>query len=183
MNSNLTASEPTPPRETVTLGGGCFWCVEAAYQQLKGVISVTSGYAGGKGGKPTYEEVCSGRTGHAEVVQIVFDPTVISLRDIVDFFWEAHNPTTRNRQGADVGSQYRSILLYASEEQKSIALASMQDAQKHFDQPIVTEIAPLGTFYQAEQYHQDYYSRNSSAPYCRAVITPKLQKLKKFFKE
>ncbi len=182
MNSNLPANNSTL-RETATLGGGCFWCMEAAYQQLKGVISVTSGYAGGTTANPTYEEVCSGRTGHAEVVQVVFDPTAISYRDIIDFFWEAHNPTTRNRQGADVGSQYRSIILYANPEQKSIAEASLREAQKRFDQPIVTEIVPLAAFYQAEKYHQDYYNRNASSPYCRAVITPKLQKLKKYFQE
>lgn len=163
--------------ESVVLGGGCFWCVEALYETLDGVISVESGYSGGSVPNPTYQEVCSGSTGHAEVVRIQFDPARISLDDILDFFLEVHDPTTLNRQGADVGTQYRSIILCASEEQKTAALQSLKRAQANYKNPIVTEIARLETFYSAEKYHQDYYQNNKNAPYCRFVITPKLKKL------
>ncbi len=164
--------------ETATLGGGCFWCVEAVYERFEGVIAVRSGYAGGDTPDPTYKEVCSGETGHAEVIQIDFDPAVSSYRDIIDLFWEAHDPTTLNRQGADVGTQYRSIILYHNDEQKRIAEESKRDAQERIGQPIVTEIVPLEKFYLAEDYHQNYYDSNRQAPYCTYVITPKLEKLR-----
>jgi peptide-methionine (S)-S-oxide reductase len=146
---------------------------------LPGVKSVTSGYAGGTIENPTYKEVCSGRTGHAEVIQIEFDPKVVSYEKILSAFWEAHDPTTLNRQGADSGTQYRSIILYNSEAQKAVAEKSKTDAQKHFSKPIVTEIVPLKHFYKAEGYHQDYYHSNPDQPYCRAVIQPKVEKFEK----
>jgi peptide-methionine (S)-S-oxide reductase len=171
--------------ETATLGGGCFWCVEAVYQELKGVQGVVSGYAGGAVGNPTYEQVCSGATGHAEVVQISYDPEVISFEDVLYVFWRTHDPTTPNRQGADVGTQYRSIVLYHDDAQRAIAERSMRetDALDLWPNPIVTEIAPLGTFYPAEGYHQDYFRSNPSQPYCMMVIDPKLRKFRKAFQE
>ncbi|MEM3078446.1 MAG: peptide-methionine (S)-S-oxide reductase MsrA [Nitrososphaerales archaeon] len=164
--------------ERATLGAGCFWCIEAVFQRIKGVKSVISGYSGGKVENPTYEEVCSGKTGHAEVVQITFDPKVISYGEILDIFWKVHDPTSLNRQGQDEGTQYRSIILYHDEEQKRIAEKSKAEVSKNFDKPIVTEIRPLTEFYKAEDYHQDYYNRNRNAPYCRLVIHSKLKKLK-----
>jgi peptide-methionine (S)-S-oxide reductase len=164
--------------EVATLGGGCFWCIEAVYNRIDGVEEVVSGYAGGRKADPTYEEVCSGTTGHAEVVQIHFDPKVISYEEILDLFWKAHDPTTLDRQGADVGSQYRSIILYGSEEQRMAAERSKAKAAEGFAEPIVTEIGPLTHFYRAEAYHQDYYRNNPSAGYCSIVIRPKLQKLR-----
>jgi peptide-methionine (S)-S-oxide reductase len=163
--------------EVATLGGGCFWCVEAVYERIDGVQSVVSGYAGGKNANPTYEEICTGTTGHAEVVQVQFNPEVISYEDILDLFWKAHDPTTLNRQGADVGTQYRSIILYDSEAQAQAAERSKAKAAAYFDDPIVTEIVSLGAFYEAEKYHQDYYDNNPYAGYCTFVIRPKLQKL------
>ncbi len=164
--------------ERATLGAGCFWCIEAIFQRIKGVKSVISGYSGGNVENPTYEEVCSGKTGHAEVVQITFDPKVISYGEILDIFWKVHDPTSLNRQGQDEGTQYRSIILYHDEEQKRIAEKSKAEVSKNFDKPIVTEIRPLTEFYKAEDYHQDYYNRNRNAPYCRLVINSKLKKLK-----
>lgn len=171
--------------ETATLGGGCFWCVEAIYLDVKGVESVVSGYAGGAIANPTYEQVCSGRTGHAEVVQVNFDPEVISYEDILYIFWRTHDPTTLNRQGADVGTQYRSVIFYHDEVQKEIAERSKQetDASGLWPNPIVTEIAPLTDFYKAEEYHQDYYRLNPNQPYCRMVIDPKVQKFRRSFQE
>jgi peptide-methionine (S)-S-oxide reductase len=163
--------------ELATFGGGCFWCVEAVFERLDGVQSVVAGYAGGPIPNPTYKQVCSGTTGHAEVAQISFDPTKISYRQLVDIFWDAHDPTTLNRQGADAGTQYRSVIFYHNEEQKQTAEQSKQEAQKNFTQPIVTEIQPLTKFYSAENYHQDYYRNNPQAPYCQFVIKPKLKKL------
>jgi len=163
--------------ELATFGGGCFWCVEAVFERLDGVQSVVAGYAGGTILNPTYKQVCSGTTGHAEVAQISFDPAKISYRQLVDIFWESHDPTTVNRQGADVGTQYRSVIFYHSEEQKKTVEISKQEAQKNFSQPIVTEIQPLTKFYPAENYHQDYYRNNPNAPYCQFVIKPKLKKL------
>ena len=165
--------------ETATIGGGCFWCVEAVYEGLEGVESVVSGYAGGTKADPTYDDVCGGNTGHAEVVQIVYDPAVISYAEILERFWVAHDPTTLNRQGADVGTQYRSIILYASEDQRAAAERSVKEAQKEFSSRIVTELKPLTRFYPAEEYHQDYYAKNPNAGYCAFVIRPKLDKLKK----
>jgi peptide-methionine (S)-S-oxide reductase len=162
-----------------TLGGGCFWCVEAVYQTVPGILSVTSGYAGGDAPNPTYEQVCTGRTGHAEVVQIEFDPNKISYEQIIDLFWKAHDPTTLNRQGPDTGTQYRSIILYENEAQKVAADKSKSAAQAQFKDPIVTEIVPLQAFYPAEQYHQDFYDHNPNYPYSRAIIRPKLEKFQK----
>jgi peptide-methionine (S)-S-oxide reductase len=150
MNAEETGSR-------ATVGGGCFWCVEAVYQTVPGILRVTSGYAGGNVANPTYEQVCTGRTGHAEVVQVEFDPAKISYRQVIDLFWQAHDPTTPNRQGADVGPQYRSIILYENEAEKTAAESSKLEAQAHFKDPIVTEIVPLKTFYPAEKYHQDFY--------------------------
>ncbi len=165
--------------EIATLGAGCFWCIEAAYGQLDGVVSATSGYMGGSVENPTYEEVCNGTTGHAEVVQVVFDPKKISYEKVVSWFWDLHDPTTLNRQGNDVGDQYRSAIYYHSDEQKKIAEASKAAAAANFEDPIVTEITAASVFYPAENYHQNYYNENKSKnPYCRFVIEPKLKKLK-----
>ncbi len=164
-------------RQSIVLGGGCFWCIEALYRRLSGVIEVRSGYAGGHVENPTYKEVCTGSTGHAEVVEVTFDGDVISPEEILAFFWKAHDPTTPNRQGADVGTQYRSIILYADEKQKRVAEASLKRAQAAISDPIVTEIEPLGALYPAEDYHNDYYERNPGQGYCRVVIEPKIAKL------
>ena len=165
--------------EVATLGAGCFWCVEAVYKQLDGVASVTSGYMGGQVDNPTYEQICTGTTGHAEVVQVVFDPAKISFEKVLAWFWQLHDPTTLNRQGADVGTQYRSAIFVHSDSQKQVAEASKKAAQEDFTDPIVTEITPATTFYPAEIYHQDYYFQNKSKNgYCRVVIEPKLKKLK-----
>lgn len=177
---NTPDSKPnTNATELATYGGGCFWCVEAIFQRLEGVKSVASGYAGGKRDNPTYEEVCTGTTGHAEVIQIEFDPSKISYEDLLDVFWQAHDPTTPNRQGADVGTQYRSIILYHSDRQKAAAEKARKAAAAQFKNPIVTEIVPLTKFYKAERYHQNYFNNNPSAPYCSYVIRPKLDKLLK----
>ena len=165
-------------QEKATLGAGCFWCVEAVFERLPGVQSVVAGYAGGTKRNPTYDEVCSGTTGHAEVAQVTFDPSVISFDKILEVYWKAHDPTTMNRQGADVGTQYRSVIFYDGEKQKAAAERSKKEAQKLFDDPIVTEVQPLKEFYEAENYHQDYYKNNRNAPYCTFVIRPKLKKLK-----
>ena len=169
--------------EKATLGGGCFWCLEAIFENLKGVEDVVSGYAGGHVDHPTYEAVCSGTTGHAEVVQITYDPTVISFKDILEIFFKIHNPTTLNRQGADVGTQYRSVIFYHDEEQKEIAEMSKKEAQKRFSSPIVTEISPLTTFWKAEDYHQDYFRKNPNQGYCQVVIAPKVNKFLNEYKE
>ncbi|MBN1673739.1 MAG: peptide-methionine (S)-S-oxide reductase MsrA [Kiritimatiellae bacterium] len=170
--------------ETATFGAGCFWCVEAVFEQVPGVRSVVSGYTGGHVPSPTYKQVCSGRTGHAEAVQIEFDPAVVSYGELLAIFWRVHDPTALNRQGADIGTQYRSAIFYHSEAQRGAAEASRAAAEKEglYAAPIVTEIVPASDFYKAEGYHQDYYENNSSAPYCRVVITPKLRKLKKLLK-
>lgn len=173
----MEAKESENKSDSIILGGGCFWCVEALYERIDGVTDVESGYSAGEDPNPTYEEICSGQTGHAEVVKITFDPAVVSLETLLDFFWEAHDPTTLNRQGADVGTQYRSIILHKSEEQASAAKASLKRAQARFKNPIVTEIEKLDTFFPAEKYHQDYFENNPNAPYCRFVIAPKLKKL------
>jgi len=165
--------------ELATVGGGCFWCTEAMYQTVPGVLKVTSGYAGGSVPDPTYEQVCSGTTGHAEVIQIAFDPAKVSYKKIIDLFWKAHDPTTLNRQGNDVGTQYRSIILYSDEAQKKIAEQSKSLAQKDFKEKIVTEIVPLSAFYPAEAHHQDFYKDNPGYPYNEIVIRPKLEKFKK----
>ncbi|SDL73088.1 peptide-methionine (S)-S-oxide reductase MsrA [Kriegella aquimaris] len=166
--------------EIATLGGGCFWCIEAVFQEVKGVEKIVSGYTGGSApGKPTYREVCSGLTGHAEVVQVTFDPEVISYHDLLVIFMTSHDPTTLNRQGADAGTQYRSVIYYHDENQKEIAALVAKEVAPYYENPIVTEISPLETFYEAEAYHQDYYRNNTTQGYCSAVITPKLAKLRK----
>jgi peptide-methionine (S)-S-oxide reductase len=167
--------------ETATLGGGCFWCLEAAYEEIEGVRSVVSGYAGGSVPDPSYEQVCGGRTGHAEVVQVTYDGSVISYRDILMIFFTIHDPTTLNRQGADVGTQYRSVIFHHDEAQRETAAALMEElsARGIWDDPIVTTLLPAPEFYRAEGYHQGYYRRNPSQGYCRAVIAPKLSKLRK----
>jgi peptide-methionine (S)-S-oxide reductase len=170
---SMNAAEKTA---RAILGGGCFWCVEAVYQTVPGILGVTSGYAGGHVPNPTYEDVCTGRTGHAEVVQIQYDPDKITYAEIIDLFWKAHDPTTLNRQGPDTGPQYRSIILYEDETQKAVAEKSKAAAQANFKDPIVTEIVPLEEFYPAEKYHQDFYSNNPNYPYSRAIIRPKLDK-------
>lgn len=174
------ASTPTVPEgaEITTLGAGCFWCTEAVFQQLPGVISVTSGYMGGHVKNPTYEQVCNGDTGHAEVTTIVFDPKKITFSKLLEEFWKMHDPTTLNRQGNDSGTQYRSAIFYHSDAQREAAEKSKAEAQKKFKSPIVTEITKAGDFYSAEGYHQDYYRLNKNRnPYCRIVIQPKLEKL------
>jgi peptide-methionine (S)-S-oxide reductase len=163
--------------ETIVLGAGCFWCVEAVYERIDGVIDVEAAYANGQSDNPTYKEVCSGRTGFAEVAKVTFDPQLVKLSGILDIFWLSHDPTTLNKQGADVGTQYRSGIYYISDEQKKIADASIANAQNAFDKKIVTEIEPLKKYTVAENYHQNYYNNNKNAPYCSFVITPKLKKL------
>ena len=171
--------------EVATLGGGCFWCLEAVYEQLAGVTSVASGYAGGTVPNPTYEQVCTGGTGHAEVVQITFDPGVISFGELLEVFFTIHDPTTLNRQGADVGTQYRSVIFSHDEEQRATAQAVIQrmEAEGIWDDPIVTEVAPLDVFYRAEGYHQEYFRRNPGQPYCQVVIAPKVAKFRKRYLE
>jgi peptide-methionine (S)-S-oxide reductase len=176
MNTNL---------QTATLAGGCFWCLEAVYDEIKGVQGVESGYAGGHMDNPSYREVCNGDTGHAEVVQVHFDPNVISYRDLLNVFFAIHDPTTLNRQGADVGTQYRSAIFYHDDEQKKVAEELLKDlnAQKIWDKPLVTEVSKLDKFYVAEEYHQEYYARNPYQPYCMAVVAPKVSKFRKHFLE
>jgi peptide-methionine (S)-S-oxide reductase len=171
----------TDRREVATLGGGCFWCLDAAYRRVEGVTGVVSGYAGGQDPNPTYQRVCSGRTGHAEVVQVEFDPDVISYADILDVLWAIHDPTTPNQQGHDVGTQYRSIILTHDDAQRVAAEASRDAVQSLWPRPVVTEIVPLEVFHPAEEYHQDYYARNPEQGYCQAVINPKLAKLRQRF--
>ena len=175
--ATLHAESEPMKTETAILGGGCFWCVEAVYERMPGIISVTSGYAGGQTDNPTYEDICTGKTGHAEVVKIEYNPEKISYDKIIDLFWDAHDPTTLNRQGADVGTQYRSIILTQNDGQQRIAKESMDRAQAKFKSPIVTEIVTLEKFYPAEDHHQDFYRENPMHPYNMAVIRPKLEKL------
>jgi len=176
---------PAEHLQTATLAGGCFWCLEAVFLELKGVEKVDSGYAGGDLPSPTYEQVCSGDTGHAEVVQVTFDPAVISYRDLLEIFFTIHDPTTLNRQGADVGTQYRSAIFYHTAEQKATAVAVMAEleTQRVWDAKIVTQLVPYEMFYPAEEYHRDYYRRNPGQGYCRAVIAPKVSKLRKYYFE
>ncbi|HRG48961.1 MAG TPA: peptide-methionine (S)-S-oxide reductase MsrA [Leptospiraceae bacterium] len=166
---------------SITIGGGCFWCLEAVYQLVEGVKAVTSGYAGGHKKNPTYKEVCDETTGHAEVVQIEFEPSIISLEKILDIFWTVHDPTTLNRQGNDVGTQYRSIILFQNESQKKIAESSISANAANWTNPIVTEIVPLAIFYPAEDYHQNYYRNNPYNSYCAYVVKAKVDKYKKVF--
>ena len=166
--------------EVITVGGGCFWCTEAVFQEVKGVLKVISGYTGGNApGKPTYREICSGLTGHAEVVQVTYDASVISLADILVIFMTTHDPTTLNRQGADVGTQYRSVIYHTNDRQKETAHAVIKELNPYYENGIVTEVSPLGIFYDAEEAHQNYYKNNTSQGYCQVVINPKLSKLRK----
>ncbi len=192
QKSSGQAEEKTPAKDQIveqsmnteiaTFGAGCFWCVEAVFQELKGVLKVESGYMGGAIPNPTYREVCTGTTGHAEVTRITFDPTVISYEELLEVLWTTHDPTTLNRQGADAGTQYRSAIFYHSDEQKSKAEKSKKEvATTIWDSPIVTEIVAADTFYPAEEYHQDYYALNPNAGYCRAVISPKVAKVRATF--
>ncbi len=168
--------------EVATLAGGCFWCLEAVFDDVKGIQSVESGYAGGSKANPSYREVCTGMTGHAEAVRITFDPQVISFREILNVFFAIHDPTTLNRQGADVGTQYRSAIFYHNDEQKRMAteLIAELNSQKIWDHPIVTEVAPFNNFYVAEDYHQEYFANNPNQPYCQAVVAPKVAKFRKY---
>ena len=171
--------------QVATLGGGCFWCLEAVFKELRGVIEVVSGYAGGSVKNPSYRDVCSGRTGHAEVVQITFDPGVISYRDLLRIFFSIHDPTTLNRQGADVGTQYRSVIFWHDEAQKQVAQETIRELSDEgvWRAPIVTQILPLEAFYRAEDYHQNYFDQNPNQPYCQVVVAPKLAKFRKLFAE
>ena len=172
--------------QVVTLAGGCFWCIEAVFNELEGVVKAESGYSGGQVSDPTYEDVCSGETGHAEVVQITFDPSVISLQEILEVFFSVHDPTTLNRQGADVGEQYRSAIFYRNEEQRRIAeevMRSVSASKAYGKAPLVTQLVSFKAFYKAEDYHQEYYANNSGQPYCQIVISPKLNKFRKHFQE
>jgi peptide-methionine (S)-S-oxide reductase len=182
LTAVLVQAEPMKT-ETATLGGGCFWCVEAVYERVPGVLSVISGYAGGHTENPTYEQIGTGRTGHAEVVQIEYDPARISYAQLIDLFWDAHDPTTLNRQGADTGTQYRSIILTGNDEEARLARESLERAQTKFQSPIVTEIVPLEKFHPAEDYHQDFYRRNPLHPYNLAVTRPKLKKFESKLEE
>jgi len=180
-----SGSNYQPAWETATLAGGCFWCLEAVYAELEGVNSAISGYVGGRTSKPSYRQVCDGDTGHAEAVQIKFDPTVVSYRDILEIFFVIHDPTTLNRQGNDVGTQYRSAIFTHSPEQKAAARRIIEEltAEQAFDDAIVTEIVPAGAFWPAEDYHQEYFKRNAHEPYCQVVVAPKLAKFRKTFAE
>lgn len=182
---NMTNLKNDANLQLATFGSGCFWCTEAIFQNLDGVESAVSGYMGGHVKNPTYKEVCSGLTGHAEVIQVTYDPNEISYDELLEIFWKTHDPTTLNKQGADLGTQYRSGVFYHNEEQKQLAekyKKALTDARA-FDQPIVTEITPASVFYKAEDYHQNYYNLNGDAPYCTYVIQPKVEKFKKVFKE
>ncbi|MEM0075701.1 MAG: peptide-methionine (S)-S-oxide reductase MsrA [Nitrososphaerota archaeon] len=169
------------PKQLATLGGGCFWCTEAIFSELKGIESVQPGYSGGRVPNPSYEQVCTDKTGHAEVVQIVFDDDIITYKDILRVFFSTHDPTQLNRQGEDIGTQYRSIILYHDDKQKREAAEIMQEAKDLWDKPIVTELVMFEQFYPAEDYHKDYFRRNPDKPYCRLVIAPKVEKFRKHF--
>jgi peptide-methionine (S)-S-oxide reductase len=184
VNLNIKTDMTDKKSDTATFGAGCFWCVEAIFQQLIGVEDVVSGYSGGHIKNPTYKEVCTGTTGHAEVCQIKYDPAVISYEDLLEVFWSVHNPTTLNRQGGDIGTQYRSAIFYHNDTQKSLAEAykARLDSENIWEDPVVTEIVPFEAFYTAEDYHQEYYFENTSQPYCSMVITPKVEKFRKVFK-
>jgi len=183
VQNQLRVSSPSHGKETATLAGGCFWCLEAVYDELNGVEDVVSGYSGGKTPDPSYEMVCTGTTGHAEVVQVTFDPEVISFKEILEVFFTIHDPTTPNRQGPDVGTQYRSAIFYHTSEQKTVAeqIIVQLGAASIWDAPIVTELNPFEKFYAAEDYHQEYFRRNPSQPYCRIVVAPKVAEFRKHF--
>ncbi|MBV9490722.1 MAG: peptide-methionine (S)-S-oxide reductase MsrA [Verrucomicrobia bacterium] len=178
----MTTTQNPHKTEIAVFGGGCFWCLDAQFKLIDGVKKVTSGYAGGHTANPTYEQVCSDRTGHAEVIQVEFDPSVVSYQALLEHFFRAHDPTTLNRQGADVGTQYRSIVLYTNETQKAVAERVKAEVQKDWPNPVVTEIVPLERFYPAEEYHQDYFAKNPNQAYCRLVIAPKVKKFEHHLK-
>jgi len=175
-----TVAMTQPGERALILGGGCFWCLEAAYELVPGVLDVESGYAGGTRDKPTYEQVSAGTTGHAEVVKVRYDPAKVSLEDLLELFYHIHDPTTQDRQGADVGTQYRSIILYADAEQKRVAEDTIKSEQARFTKPIVTQLVPLGTYWPAEEYHQDFYKNNPNYGYCQVVVAPKVEKARSF---
>lgn len=179
----LVIMNTNPTKEVIVLGGGCFWCTEAVFKMMRGVTSVLPGYAGGTMENPTYKDICNGNTGHAEVVQIEYDPSLVTLRDILIVFFGSHDPTTLNRQGADIGTQYRSVIFYTTEAQKDVALAMIQEinSSNKDGASVVTEVLPLPKFYVAESYHQDYFAMNKEAAYCQLVINPKLEKVQKQF--
>jgi peptide-methionine (S)-S-oxide reductase len=183
MSQKKSQLSPSKGMQVTTLGGGCFWCTEAVFSQLKGVEKIEPGYSGGERENPTYEEVSTGKTGHAEVAQITFDPNVISFKEILQIFFSTHDPTTLNRQGPDVGSQYRSVIFYEDIQQKEIAEQVIKELgeEKIFDAPIVTEVVPLKAFYEAEDYHKEYFKRHPEQPYCRVVIAPKVAKLRHLY--
>ncbi len=183
QSNNTTDKMSSSTMEEATFGAGCFWCVEAVFEEVKGIESAVAGYAGGKLPNPTYRQVSSGQTGHAEVARITYDPSVISYEQLLEVFWHTHNPTTKNRQGADVGPQYRSVIFYHNEKQKEIAEQSLKKTDKSdlWEDPIVTEIEPLSNYSVAENYHQNYYENNPNAGYCQVVIAPKLKKFRKDF--
>ena len=185
QNKNVKNSPKNPNLENITLAGGCYWCVEAVYENLNGVQSAVSGFAGGKANNPTYEDVCTGTTGAAEAVQITYDKTVTNLTEILKVFFTVHDPTTLNRQGADVGTQYRSVIFYKNEEQKQTAqnIINALNQSKAYNSPIVTAVEPFTKFYKAEDYHQNYYQNNKNQPYCQMVIQPKIEKFEKVFKD
>lgn len=186
MSNEMNISVPAGTKtDTATFGNGCFWCTEAIFQELDGVVSAVSGYSGGHVDNPTYKQVCEGTTGHAEVIQIVYDPAKITFDELLAAFWQSHDPTTLNRQGNDVGPQYRSVVFYHNQEQKEKAekYKAELDKSKAFDNPIVTEVSPFTKFYAAENYHQEYFDNNGSQPYCYYVIRPKLEKFRKVFKD
>ncbi|MBK9733038.1 MAG: peptide-methionine (S)-S-oxide reductase MsrA [Chitinophagaceae bacterium] len=186
MDSTILEKElSTTPTATATFGSGCFWCTEAIFQRLKGVEKVTSGYTGGKFENPSYREICTGTTGHAEVVQVTYHPEIVSYTDLLHIFWKTHDPTTLNQQGADIGTQYRSVIFYHTEEQRQLAEEYKRKLHESgaYKKPVVTEISPLKKFYKAEDYHQDYFNANGNAPYCQFVIAPKIDKLESVFKD
>jgi peptide-methionine (S)-S-oxide reductase len=184
-SSSSSSASSSAELQTATFGAGCFWCTEAVFQRLNGVYSVTSGYSGGKVKNPTYEQVCKGDTGHAECIQLTFDPKVISYVDLLEIFWQTHDPTTKNRQGPDTGTQYRSAIFYHTEEQKELAekYKKKLDESGAFSEPIVTEVTKFSEFYPAEKYHQNFFNDNPKQDYCKAVIRPKIDKFEKVFKE
>jgi len=184
-NSNFINMETNIATDTATFGTGCFWCTEAVFESLEGVVKATSGYSGGNVSNPTYEQVCSGNTGHAECIQVVFDPQKISYDELLQVFWESHDPTTLNRQGADVGTQYRSVIFYHNQNQKQLAETYKQklNSENTFGKPVVTEITAAQKFYPAENYHQEYFKLNGHEPYCQFVIQPKVEKIRKIFSD
>ena len=185
MSNKQQKPTKTDKLEVATLGGGCFWCIEAAFDQIKGVVKVESGYSGGKTSAPSYEQVCTGTTGHAEVVQVTFDSAVLSFREILEIFFTAHDPTTLNQQGADIGTQYRSVIFYHSEKQKETIKKVIQEfeTKKGWNRPIVTQVEPFKKFYKAEDYHDKYFARHPQAGYCKVVIAPKIAKLRKKYQK